>query len=57
MQKSLKLCKECGTECIFNGSQEQCLNCLTIYVHSDEEIIAEAGKRGYNEQSFCQIYE
>lgn len=33
----MKLCQKCGTETIFNGSQEICPRCLTIYIHSDQE--------------------
>ena len=47
--KTLK-CEKCGgfTEHLFNGSQEICGVCLLAYVHSDEEILNEIRKRGYN---------
>ena len=49
--KTLK-CEKCGgfTEHLFNGSCEICKWCLKIYQFSDEEILNEIRKRGYNNE-------
>lgn len=47
----------CVHQYIFNGSQAICFNCLKPYKHSNQEIMAEARKRGYNESNLPEMQE
>ena len=48
-EKKTKICNYCRIETIFNGSQEICPKCLSIYEHSAKEVIEELERRKYAE--------